>query len=86
MDLSPFLEDSNTLKYVLFGCWMNKLWIFEVLIIASPKMWVRSTKTMIQHDLQHMYISGLLHYVFSIIGLVFAYSQNWNSPNFRKLP
>jgi hypothetical protein len=25
-----FQEDSNTLKYVLFGYCMNKLWIFEV--------------------------------------------------------
>jgi hypothetical protein len=32
-----FQEDSNALKYVLFGYYMNKLWIFEVLIIASQK-------------------------------------------------
>jgi hypothetical protein len=30
---------------------MNKLWIFEVSIIASSKMWVGNTKTMVQHDL-----------------------------------
>ena len=38
---------------------MSKFWIFEVLSIASPKMWVGSTKTMIQHDLQMVYISEL---------------------------
>jgi hypothetical protein len=45
-----FQEDSNVLKYVLFGYYMNKLWIFEVWSMASPKTWVGSTKTMIEHD------------------------------------
>jgi hypothetical protein len=35
-----FQEDSNILKYVLFGYYMNKLWIFEVSITPSPKTWV----------------------------------------------
>jgi hypothetical protein len=38
---SHFQEDSNALKYALFGYCMNKLWIFEVSIIAFPKAWVR---------------------------------------------
>jgi hypothetical protein len=42
-----FEEDSNILKYVLFGYCMNKLWIFEVFIIASSKAWVGTTKTVI---------------------------------------
>jgi hypothetical protein len=46
-----FQEDSNALKYVLFGYCMNKLWIFEVWNIASPKTWVGNTKTVNQHDL-----------------------------------
>jgi hypothetical protein len=29
---------SNALKYVIFGYCMNKLWIFEVLIVASAKV------------------------------------------------
>ena len=55
-----FQEDSNTLKYILFGYYMNKLWIFEILIVASPKAWVGNTKIMIQHDFQLVYIYGLL--------------------------
>ena len=47
-----FQEDSNILKYVLFGYCMNKLRIFKVSIIAYPKTWVGSTKIVIQHDLQ----------------------------------
>jgi hypothetical protein len=39
---------------------MNKLWIYEVLIIASTKAWVGSTKIVIQYDLQLVYIYGLL--------------------------
>jgi hypothetical protein len=39
---------------------MNKLWIFEVLSINSPQMWVGNTKTIIQHDLQRMSIFELL--------------------------
>jgi hypothetical protein len=39
---------------------------------------------MIQHDLQLVYISGLLQCVYSTIGLLFAYSRKWRSPNFRK--
>ena len=35
---------------------VNKLWIFEVWSIASWKTWVGSTKIMIQHDLQIVYI------------------------------
>jgi hypothetical protein len=31
-----FQEDSNALTYMLFGYFMNKLWIFEASIIASP--------------------------------------------------
>jgi hypothetical protein len=45
-----FKDDSNTVKYVLFGNCMNKLWISKVLIFASQKMWIVSTKTMIQND------------------------------------
>jgi hypothetical protein len=79
-----FQEDFYTLKYVLFGYCVNKLWIFYVLIIASPKVWVCSTKTMILHYLQHLYFSGLLQYVFSTACLLFAYSRKWNTPGFRK--
>jgi hypothetical protein len=32
-----FQEDSNALKYVLIEYYMNKLWIFLVWSIASPK-------------------------------------------------
>jgi hypothetical protein len=53
-----FQEDSNALKYVLFGYCMNKLWIFEVWSIVSPKMWVGSNKTVIHHDLQNLYINS----------------------------
>jgi hypothetical protein len=82
---SPHLqEDSNALKYVIFGYCMNKLWIFEVWSIASPKTWVGSTKTLIQHDLQLVYIFGLLQCVFSAAGLLFAYSRKWGNPGFRK--
>ena len=42
-----FHEDSNGLKYVLFRQSMNSLWIYEVLIIASPKVWVVSMKIVI---------------------------------------
>jgi hypothetical protein len=38
----------------------------------------------IQHDLQLVYISGLLQCVFSAAGLHFAYSRKWGSPGFRK--
>ena len=38
-----FQENSNIQKYALFGYCMNKLWIFEVLIIASPKVRVGIT-------------------------------------------
>ena len=62
MDLQ---EDFNVLKCVLFGYYINKLWIFEVWSIASPKMWVDSTKIVIKHDLQLLYIFGLLQCVFS---------------------
>jgi hypothetical protein len=77
-------EDSNALKYVIFGYCTNKLWIFEVWSIASPKTWVGSTKIVIQHDLQLVYIFGLLQCVFSAVGLFFAYSRKWGSPGFRK--
>jgi hypothetical protein len=40
----------------------------------------------IQHDLQLVYISGLLQCVSSAAGLLFAYSRKWGSPGFRKLP
>jgi hypothetical protein len=66
-----FQEDSNTLKHVLFGYHMNKLWIFKISIITSPKMWVGSTKTVIQHDLRQLYICAL-EYVFSNAGLLFV--------------
>ena len=54
--LSHFQEDSNVLKYVLFKHYMNKLQIFEILIIAYQKhdlAWstVQKSKTMILHDL-----------------------------------
>jgi hypothetical protein len=75
-----FQEDSNELKYILFGYCMNKLWIFEVLIITSPKTWVGNTKTMIKHDLQQLYISCLLQCIFSTTGLFCAYSRKWRSP------
>jgi hypothetical protein len=39
---------------------------------------------MIQHDLQQVYIFGLLQCVFSTICLFFAYSRKWGSPGFRK--
>jgi hypothetical protein len=39
---------------------------------------------MIQYDLQQVYISGLLQFVFSTVGLLFAYSRKWGNPNFRK--
>jgi hypothetical protein len=39
------------LKYVLFGYCIDKLWIFEVWGIASPKMWLGNTKIVIQYDL-----------------------------------
>jgi hypothetical protein len=51
---SHFQEDSNALKYVLFGYCMNKLWIFEVWSIASLKTWVGITKTTTQQNLQPM--------------------------------
>jgi hypothetical protein len=38
----------------------------------------------IQHDLQLVYISGLLQCVFSAASLLFAYSRKWRSPGFRK--
>ena len=41
---------------------MSNLWIFEVSIITFQKMWLGSTKTMIQHDVHQLYISGLLQY------------------------
>ena len=37
-----FQEDSNILKYVLLGYCINKFWISEVSIIASPKVWICS--------------------------------------------
>jgi hypothetical protein len=38
MGLIPnFQEGSKALKYVSFGCCLNKLQIFEVLTIASSK-------------------------------------------------
>jgi hypothetical protein len=42
-----FQEDSSALKYVLIGYYMKKLWVFEVLLIATPKAWVSSSKSMI---------------------------------------
>jgi hypothetical protein len=63
---------------------MNKLWIFEVWNIASPKTYVGCTKTVIQHDLQLVYISGMLQCVFSFTGLLFAYSREWGIAGFRK--
>jgi hypothetical protein len=80
-----FQEDSNTLKYVLFGDCMNKLWIFEVWSIASIKTCVGSTKTFNQHDLQLVYISGLLHRVLSSVGLLFVNAQKWGIDGFRKI-
>jgi hypothetical protein len=79
-----FQHDSNALEYVLFGYCMNKLWIFEVWSIASPKMWVGSTKIVIQHNLQQVYIYGLFWCVFSTTSLLFAYLRKWRSPGFRK--
>jgi hypothetical protein len=38
----------------------------------------------IQHDLQLVYIFGLLQCVFSTKGLLFTYSRKWGSPDFRK--
>jgi hypothetical protein len=72
------------LSFLYFQDNSNKLWIFEVWSIASSKSWIDNTKTVIQHDLQQAYISGLLQYVFSTAGLFFAYSRKWESPNFRK--
>jgi hypothetical protein len=46
--------------------------------------WSLGVKTMIQHDLQPVYISGLLQCDFSIVGLLFAYSWKWESLDFRK--
>jgi hypothetical protein len=63
---------------------MNKLWIFEVWSIASSKTCVGCTKTVIQDDLQLEYISGLLQWVFSSAGLLFAYLQEWGIAGFRK--
>jgi hypothetical protein len=74
--LLKWQKNCDALNYVLFGYCMNKLWIFEVSIIASPKMWIGSSKTMIQHDLQYLYISGLLQYDFSTTSLLYAYSRN----------
>jgi hypothetical protein len=59
---------------------MNKLWIFEVWNIASPKTWVGSTKTGIQHDIQLVYISGLLQAYF------LPTHGNGEVPVLRKLP
>ena len=79
-----FQEESNALKYVLFGFCMNTLWIFKVLSIASLKTWVDSTKTMIQHDLQLVYVFGLLQCHFSIACILPAYLRKWGSPGFKK--
>jgi hypothetical protein len=56
------MEKMPWLEYVLFKYYMNKLWIFEVLIIAFPKMWVGGTKTVIQHDLQQLYIFATIRF------------------------
>jgi hypothetical protein len=53
-------EDSNTLKYILFGYSMNKLWIFEVSVIASSKTWAGSTKLWFNMIYGSLYIYGLL--------------------------
>jgi hypothetical protein len=79
-----FQEDSKALNYVLSRYCTNIFWVFEVWSITAPKAWVGSTKTVIQHDLQQIYISRLLQCVFSITGLLFAYSRKWRSPGFRK--
>jgi hypothetical protein len=79
-----FQEDFNALKYVLFGYCMNKLWILKVLVIASPNVWVGSTKTVIQHDLQLVYIYELPQYISFTAGLVLAYKWKQDSPGFKK--
>ena len=38
---------------------MNKLWIFEILTITSPKVYANNTKTVIQHDLQELHCTFL---------------------------
>ena len=40
---------------------------------------------MIQHDLQQVHISRLLHCVFSTPSLLFAYSRKWRSLGFKKI-
>ena len=40
MSYFHFQEESNALKYILFG--YCKLWIFEVWSIASPRMQVQA--------------------------------------------
>jgi hypothetical protein len=45
---------------------------------------IGSTKIVIQHDLQQVYISGLLQCVFSTACLFFAYLRKWRAPDFRK--
>jgi hypothetical protein len=69
-------------NYVLFGYYMNKSWIFKVLVIASPKAWIGSTKIIIKHDLQLKYISRLLHCVFSSASLVLCRLAKCNNPSF----
>jgi hypothetical protein len=52
-------EDSNILKYVLFGHRMNELW---VLLITSSKVWTNFFK---KRDLELLYIRYLAGLIFS---------------------
>jgi hypothetical protein len=84
-----FQEDSNILKYALFKYNMNFFWIFKLSIIASPKMWVGSTKTMMYNNCTFMdYYSAfsLLEAYFNPKGFLalsihYKYSLGWS--NFR---
>jgi hypothetical protein len=73
-----FQEDSNVLKHVLFGYCMNKLWIFEVLIIAFSKVWVGISKTVVYQDLQLLYIFAM--HVLMLMDFILSVSSiiTWN--------
>jgi hypothetical protein len=59
---SHFKEDSNILKYALIRYHTNKLWIFEVLNITFPKVWVGFSKSISSWDLQALYAYARLQY------------------------
>jgi hypothetical protein len=78
-----FQEDSNTIKYVLFGYYMSKLWIFEFFIIASLKAWVGNIK--LQSNMIYCGCTFMDCYnMFLHCRPSFSYSRKCNIPGFRK--